>query len=499
MDSPLLKVKTITKTFPGVKALDKVDLEVNSGEIRALIGENGAGKSTLIKILAGIYEKDEGDIFFENKEVKINDPSDAKDLGLSFIHQDVNLIPYFNAIENIWLGFSYPKNRMKFNKSKMKTKVEEIASKLNFELNLEVPVSNLSTANKWLVAILKAFMMDTKLLVLDEPTAALTDKEIKELFKNLEKIKKMGIGIIYISHRLEEILKIADSVTVLKNGKKVADKKIDEVDKEDLIKLMTGKKALTRFPERSSKEPGETLLKINNLSGKDFQNINFKVRKNEIFGFFGLVGAGRTELMEAIYGLRDINDGDIILKNEKISGKNPKHMINNGIVLIPEDRREEGLILNMGVDENISLPNLEMMLKSNYLKSIDKEKQKKEAKNIVDKLNVKTPTLNQPVKYLSGGNQQKVVIGKWLYRDTTIYIFDEPTVGIDVGARSDVYSLINKLTDDSGIIVVSSDLLEVMGICDRIAVMSQGKITGILNKEEFSEDKILQLAYKEVK
>ena len=498
MDSTLLQVKDITKTFPGVKALDKVDLELQPGEIRALIGENGAGKSTLIKILAGIYEKDKGKVFFQGQKVQIEEPSDAKELGLSFIHQDVNLIPYFNAIENIWLGFNYPRKGITFNKKQMKSEVEELTKKLRFDLDLKIPVSKLSTANKWLVAILKAFMMDAKLLVLDEPTAALTDKEVKELFNNLRRIKEMGIGIIYISHRLEEILEIADSVTVLKNGEKVADENIEEVDKETLIKLMTGKKSLTRFPDRKNREKGETVLEINNLNGPDFQNINFNLKKNEVLGFFGLVGAGRTELMESIYGLRNVSKGEIILKEKRIKPKNPKHMIDKGVVLIPEDRREEGLVLNMGVNENVSLPNLEMMLKSKYLKNIDKNKQNDEAAKIVEKLNVKTPSLTQPVKYLSGGNQQKVVIGKWLYRETKVFIFDEPTVGIDVGARSEVYSLINNLTDNSGVIVVSSDLLEVMGICDRIAVMSQGKITGIIDKKDFSEDKILQLAYEEV-
>ncbi len=499
MKQKLLQINALTKTFPGVKALDDVDFTLKQGEIRALIGENGAGKSTMIKILAGIYQKDSGEIIFQGKKVDIDEPAKAKKLGLAFIHQDVNLIPYFNAIENIWLGFNYPREGFKFNKKQMEAEVKELTDKLSFEFDLHRPVSQLSTANKWLVAILKAFMMDAKLLVLDEPTAALTDKEVKELFINLKRIKQLGIGIIYISHRLEEIFEIADSITVLKNGQKVADRKIDEVDKETLIKLMTGKKALTRFPKREDTNKSEkNILAVKNLSGNDYQNICFNLKENEILGFFGLVGAGRTELMESIFGLREIRTGQIKLANTEIEIKNPGQMVQSGIVLIPEDRRDAGLVLNMGVDENISLPNLNLMTKSSFLKNIDKSKQRKEAAQIVEKLNVKTPSLTQPVKYLSGGNQQKVVIGKWLFRDTSVFIFDEPTVGIDVGARSEVYALINNLVADAGVIVVSSDLMEVMGICDRIAVMSNGQLTGIVDKKDFSEDKILQLAYKEV-
>lgn len=501
MTAKLLQINNLTKTFPGVKALDEVDFSLAKGEIRALVGENGAGKSTLIKILAGIYEKDSGKIIFENNELEINNPTQAKDLGLAFIHQDLNLIPYFDAVENIWLGYDYPRKGLKFAKKEMWNKVLELKEKLNFEFEIDKPVAELSTANQWLVAILKAFIMDAKLLVLDEPTAALTDKEIKELFINLKEIKKMGISIIYISHRLEEIFIIADSVTVLKNGKKVADRQLAEVNKNDLIKLMTGKEELVRFPSRENREKSDKkILELQNLSGDAFSKINFSLYENEILGFFGLVGAGRTELMEAIFGLRDIKSGELKLKGQKLGNKSPSEMIEKGIVLIPEERRTEGLVLNMGVAENISLPNLELMLKSNVLKNIDNQKVKKESQKLVEELSIKTPSLKQPVKYLSGGNQQKVVIAKWLYRDNSVFIFDEPTVGIDVGARTEVYNLINQLlAKQSGVIVVSSDILELIGICDRIAVMSNGSLTGILKKEEFSQDKILQLAYEEVR
>lgn len=499
MADELLKIKSLNKSFPGVKALDDVDFALNEGEIRALVGENGAGKSTMIKILAGIYQKNSGSIYFKGKEVEIDEPAAARELGLAFIHQDVNLIPYFNAVENIWLGYQYPKEKIFFNKKEMEKKVLELAARLNFKFDLFKPVSELSTADKWLIAILKAFMMDAKLLVLDEPTAALTDKEIKELFSNLKRIKKMGIAIIYISHRLEEIFEIADTVTVLKNGQKVADKKIAELNKESLIKYMTGKKSLTRFPKREDKaEEKKKVLELKNLNGSGFSDINLEVKKNEILGFFGLVGAGRTELMESLFALGDLESGKVYLNGEQLELKSPAQMIEKGLAFIPEDRRSEGLVLNFDLKENITLPNLKHFLKSKAFNSLDQEKEAKEARKQVAKLDIKTPSIEQEVQYLSGGNQQKVVISKWLYRETEVFIFDEPTVGIDVGARTEVYELINKLAQNSGIIMVSSDILEIMGVCDRVAVMSGGRITGILEKEEFDQDKILQLAYEGV-
>ena len=499
MKESLLTIRGLDKSFPGVQALKDVDFSLESGEIRGLIGENGAGKSTLIKILAGIYQKDSGKVIFNGEEVSIDEPAEARDLGLAFIHQDVNLVPYFNAIENIWLGFDYPRKRGKFDKTKMEARVVELTDQLDFELDLHRPASELSTANKWLVAILKAFMRDAKVLVLDEPTAALTDEEIKELFTNLEKLKSKGLGIVYVSHRLEEVLNITDSITVLKNGEKVADRDINEVDKDAIIKLMTGGKGINRFPEKQSRQTGEkTLLEVQNFSGEGFQNINFSLNEREILGFFGLVGAGRTELMETIFGLRDLDSGELYFQDEKINIDTPNQMIEEGLVLIPEDRREEGLVLEMGVDENISLPNLDLLLKNRFLGNIDKTIEKQESQNIVDRLEVKTPSLKQQVKFLSGGNQQKVVIGKWLFRNTSVFIFDEPTSGIDVGTREEIYSLIQELAEESSVIIVSSDLRELTGICDRIAVMSGGKVTGTLKEREFSEENILQLAYEEV-
>lgn len=493
-------MKKINKSFPGVKALHDVDFTLNRRQIKALVGENGAGKSTLIKILAGIYQPDSGEVYLDGKKVEISDPSKAKEFGLAFIHQDVDLIPYFNVIESVWLGYEYPRKGLMFSKKDMEDRVRELAEDLKFELDFYSPTSKLSRADKWLVAILKAFMMEAKILVLDEPTAALTDKEVNELFINLKKIKEKGIGIIYISHKLEEIFEIADSITVLKNGIKVADKDVNEVDKNSLISLMTGKKSLSRFPPKKSLKlrKGKEVLKVKNLKGPGFNNINFNVHKGEIIGFFGLVGAGRTELMEAIYGIRNIESGEIILNGEKLMPVSPGDMISKGVVLIPEDRREEGLVLNMSVLENISLPNLTSLLKSKILKNIDKVKEIKEAQKSVDELQIKTPSLKQKVKFLSGGNQQKVVIGKWIKRNNSVIIFDEPTVGIDVGARSEIYSLINELSKKAGIIVVSSDMLEIIGICDRVVVMSNGKITGILQGDEINEENILQLSYKEV-
>lgn len=500
MSETLLEVKGLAKSFPGVQALKDVNFRLDSGEIRGLIGENGAGKSTLIKILAGIYTKDSGQMFYKGEKVDISDPSEARDQGLAFIHQDVNLVPYFNAIENIWLGFNYPRAGGRFDKSKMEQKVIELRDELEFDLDLHRPAEEMSTASKWLIAILKAFMRDARILVLDEPTAALTDSEIEELFSNLRELKSRGMGIIYVSHRLEEVLDLTDSITVLKNGEKVADRNIEEVDRDVIISLMTGEEELDRFPEAErAYESQENVLEVSNLTGPEFSEINFALRENEILGFFGLVGAGRTELMESIFGLRDFSSGSLFLQGDRIDLEGPGQMIENGLVLVPEDRREEGLVLNMGVDANITLPNLDLLLKSRLLGNIDKGAERNEAERIVERLKVKTPSLDQPVRFLSGGNQQKVVIGKWLFRNTSVFIFDEPTSGIDVGTREEIYSLIDELAEDASVIMVSSDLRELTGVSDRIAVMSGGKITGTLEESEFNQEKILQLAYKEVK
>ncbi|MDI3546620.1 MAG: ribose transport system ATP-binding protein [Halanaerobiales bacterium] len=511
MADTLLRMEQIDKTFPGVRALSGVDFTLNRGEIKALVGENGAGKSTLIKILAGIYQADRGEIYFNGERLNLNSPHQAREAGLAFIHQDLNLVPYFNAVENIWLGFGYPRRGFRFARDRMQKRVKELMGHFNFTLDIYSPVSRLSTPDKWLVAILKAFMMETKLLVLDEPTAALTDKEVRELFRNLEEIKERGIGIIYISHRLEEIFAIADSVTVLKDGRKVADKSINEIDKEELINLMTEGKAFNRHTNEAknpakakilarakSKSSHGVILEVKNLKGRGFENISFTLNSGEVLGFYGLTGAGRTDTMKAIFGLEEIEQGEIILKGRRIERPNPAAMIENGLILIPEDRREEGLVLDMTVSENLSLPNLGQFLRFPLLNKIDKGKERKATRGLVDELDIKTPSPVIRVKYLSGGNQQKVVIGKWLLKDRTVFIFDEPTTGIDVGARKEIYRLIDDLSRDGGVIVISSDLSEIIRISDRVAVMSKGRIRGILSGDEISEKNILQLSYEGV-
>lgn len=499
MSKKLLQLTNIRKEFPGVTALEQVDFSLQSGEVKALVGENGAGKSTLIKLLAGIHQPEEGRIEVAGEEQKIDNPAVAKELGFAFIHQDVNLVPHFNAIENIWLGFDYPKSKGRFSRSEMAAKVKELAGELNFTLDFNKPVARLSTANKWLVAILKAFMMEARLLVLDEPTAALTDSEVQELFTNLRKIKEKGIAIIYISHRLEEIFQIADTITILKNGKKVHDSQVEDIDKDRLIKLMTGKSDDNRFPAKNPlEEKSPPVLRTEKLSGSKFKEISFQLRQGEILGFYGLIGSGRSELMEAIFGLRPLEAGEIYIEEEKIIPRSPADMISRGLALIPEDRRQQGLIMNMNVKQNLSLPNLADLSLLKPLNHIKTKAEKELAEKIVANLAVKTPSLRQNVKFLSGGNQQKVVIGKWLEQENQVYIFDEPTEGIDVGARREIYALIKELTARAGVIVVSSDLPEVIGLCNRVVVMNQGRITGELTGNDITEENILHLSYEEV-
>lgn len=492
--TPLLQLTGITKRFPGVLALNDVDLAMAPGEIRALIGENGAGKSTLIKILAGIYQADKGEILLNGTAQQVASPIQAKELGFAFIHQDVNLVPYFNAIENIYLGHEYPRRGLWFARRAMKAKVKELADKFHFRLDLERPVMALSTADRWLVAILKAFMLDAKLLVLDEPTAALTSEEIQSLFTSLRLMQDQGVSIIYISHRLEEIFQIADTVTVLRNGEKVADLAVADTSKDQLISLMTGKKARQRFPEHRGVPAGqETVLRVQDLKGQGFSDVSFHLNKGEILGFFGLIGSGRTELMESLFGLRPLSQGTVELMGEEIRPTNPRQMIAKGMAFIPEDRRDAGLVLGMNVSENISLPNLDRWRKVAH--RLDKRKIAAESRVLVDTLAIKTPSLKQYLRFLSGGNQQKVVIAKWIGRENSLIIFDEPTVGIDVGARSDIYELVHQLANDMGVIVVSSELPEIIGLCTRVIVMRQGRVAGELSQGEFSEEKILQLCY----
>lgn len=491
----ILELSSITKKFPGVLALNKVDFNLQKGEVHALVGENGAGKSTLIKIISGVHKRDGGKIKFKGKEVDIKGPKHSRNLGISVIYQEFNLVPYLSIAENIFLGREDLKAKTIIDKKEIYQKSKKILKDLGIDIDPKTIIADLGVAMQQMVEIAKAISMKSDIIIMDEPTAALGDSEIEELFKTIEDLKNNGISIIYISHRLQELWEVADRVTVFRDGEYIATHPIAETDKDLLINEMVGRELKEQFPERNV-QIGNKVLEVKNLSGSGFlKNISFTVKKGEILGFAGLVGSGRTELMRCIFGADKINSGEIHINGQKENIANPRQAIEAGIGFITEDRKKQGLVLVRSVKENISLTDLSQIMDGIVLNS---KKDKNLAAEYIDKLNIKTPSEEQEVKFLSGGNQQKVVLAKWLIRDTKILIFDEPTRGIDVGAKKEVYTLMNQLAAQGvGIIMISSELPEILGMSDRIMVMNHGEIVGKLNVEEADQEKILSLATRE--
>jgi ribose transport system ATP-binding protein len=488
----LLEMRDIMKRYPGVLALDKVSIDLKPGEVHCLVGENGAGKSTLMKVLSGAVKKDGGEIFINGEKVEYNAPSEPQALGINTIHQDFKLVPELTVAENIFLGREI-KNLFFLNDKEMNIKAAKILSQLGEEIDVALPVNRLSTAERQMVEIAKAIVGNVKILAMDEPTAPLTSKEIKKLFKVIRKLKVKGVGIIYISHRLEEIFEIGDRVTVLRDGKLVHSAEMKEVDKNQLIKFMVGRELANEYPRNKAKKSDE-ILKVQDLSSDKIKDISFSLQKGEVLGIAGLVGAGRSELVRAIFGADKITSGKIFLDKKEVKINSPKEAIDAGIALLTEDRNILGLFMNLNIRENFSVSSLNKMSKGFF---IDKEKEISETKNKFDQLRIKAPTIETSVEALSGGNRQKVVLARWLETNSYILIFDEPTAGIDVGVKFEIYNLINNLAEEGkGIIVISSELLELIGISDRIIVMCEGKITGIFSHEEATQEKILNLATK---
>ena len=483
----ILSVKNITKIYPGVVALDDVSIDIEKGELMAICGENGAGKSTLLKILAGAINKSSGTIYFQGEEVEINNPHDAKNFGISIIYQELNLNPNLNIAENILLG-QEPASYGFLNRKKLYSKAKATCDKLKIDYNLRTKVGRLSIAQMQMVEIAKALSWNAKMIVMDEPTASLTTAEIDALFTTIEMLKAQGVTIIYISHRLEEIFQIADRVTVLRDGKLIKISKIDEIDKYDLVKQMVGRELSA--VKHVYQERGDLVLEVNNLtSGEIIKDISFKAYKNEILGFSGLVGAGRTELMRAIFGADSYDSGEIIMHGKKLDIKSIRGAIKNGIALMPEDRKSAGLVLSLDVRKNITLTNIKTVIRTFF---ISKKAESKVAGSYKKALNIKTPSIYQKTKNLSGGNQQKVVLAKWLFAKPQVLIFDEPTRGIDVGAKAEIYELMkNLLAEGICVIVISSDLPEILQICDRIIVMHKGRVTAEIMGKEASQEQIL--------
>lgn len=486
-----LRIKNISKSFPGVKALDDVSFDVKKGELHALIGENGAGKSTLIKILSGVYSIEKGSFELDEKPVNVSSPLEAQQLGISVVHQELKLVESLTVKENIFLGRPF-KGKFGLDWQKLREEAVNLLNRLNIVLDPDELVSKLSVAQKQIVEICKALSYNANVIIMDEPSATLTDKELETLFNILHELKAQGITIIYISHRLEEIFKLADSVTVLRDGKHIETLPIDQVDKDKLISLMVGRTLGMEYPKRKI-EIGEPVLEVKNLNRKGvLHDISFTLRKGEILGFAGLVGAGRTELARAIFGADRGVTGEILLRGKPYTPKNVSNAVSNGIGLIPEDRKEQGLVLDMMVKENISMANFDSIMSSNILMP---SKENELADRYIDTLHIVTPDADRKVKYLSGGNQQKVVIAKWLNADCDVLIIDEPTRGIDVGAKAEIYKLMCDLAEQGkAIIMISSDMPELLGVCDRIMVMHDGRITGELLAEEATQEKILEYA-----
>ncbi|AVP53883.1 sugar ABC transporter ATP-binding protein [Clostridium tetani] len=491
---PFLQMKGISKFFSGVQALDNVELKVYRGEVLALLGENGAGKSTLMKILSGVYTKDEGDIFIDEKKVDIKGIKQAEELGISIIHQELSLLSNLKIYENIFLGSEKYKGIFnKLDKDYMRSESEKLLSTIGFTADVDTLAKDINIGEMQMIEIIKAISKKSKLIIMDEPTTALTEVETERLFKVINKLKSEGICIIYISHRLDEIFQICDRVNVLRDGKYVGEVKVKDTTKDDLITMMVGRKLEEQFPYKKVKK-GDTLLAVNNLSYKNkVKNVSFEVRAGEILGLAGLMGSGRTELAKTIFGEYKKSSGDIYINDKKINITSPKEAIENGIAYLSEDRKKEGLILNMSVGNNISLCNLKKY--ENSIKKINKEKESKEIDDYIKKLSVKTPSANQIIKNLSGGNQQKAIIAKWIMISPNILIIDEPTRGIDVGAKKEIYEVLNEIKSlGKAIIMISSDMPEVLGISDRILVMSEGNLSGELSREEATQEKIMKYA-----
>lgn len=489
----ILTMKDIDKSFVGVQALKKAQLELKKGEVHALMGENGAGKSTLMKILTGIYSKDSGTITYEGAEVEYKNPKEAQKAGVVIVHQELNMMNHLSVAQNIFIGRESMNGKL-INDAKMVDEAKRLFDMLNIDINPKETMGRLTVGKQQMCEIAKAISTDAKVIVFDEPTAALTETEINELFKIIEDLRAKGLGIIYISHRMDEIKRITDRVTVMRDGEYVGTLISKDCTKDDIISMMVGR-VVYEDPKEMSNVPAdaEVVLKVEHLkAGKMVKDVSFELRKGEILGFSGLMGAGRTETARAIFGADKIDSGDIYVHGKKVVIKNPQDAVKHGIGYLSEDRKRYGVIVEKTLTENTTMASLENFMSGIF---IDKKKEEKAAAKYVKALKTKTPSVRQFVKNLSGGNQQKVVIAKWLTRDSDILIFDEPTRGIDVGAKSEIYSLMNELVKEGkSIIMISSELTEILRMSDRIVVMCEGRKTGELDIAEATQENIMHAA-----
>lgn len=497
----LLEMLDIEKQFPGVKALDHAQLQLQAGEIHALMGENGAGKSTLMKCLFGVYNKDAGTIFMNGNEVNFTNPKHALDNGVAMVHQELNQVLRRNIMENMWLG-KFPKKNGFIDSKKMYQDTLKIFKELEIKLNPKDIIGNLSVSQRQMAEIAKAVSYDAKILVLDEPTSSLADEEVEHLFRIMRKLCANGVGIIYISHRMDEILRISNKVTIMRDGKWIATRDSSTLSTNEIVKLMVGRDLENRFPAKTNK-PGDILMEVKNLTGKYMPtciDASFDLREGEVLGISGLVGSRRTELIQTIFGISKKESGEVHVKGKLVNNKDSRIAIKNGFALLTEERRATGIFPEMGITFNSTIAHMRSYAKAGLLSA---KKMTSDTKWVIDSMNVKTPSQRTHIKYLSGGNQQKVIIGRWLLTKPDILLLDEPTRGIDVGAKFEIYQLILNLANEGkGVVMVSSEMPELIGICDRILVMSNGRVAGILDMKDqdnsTAQETIMHLSAKYV-
>ena len=492
MREPVLKIDNVVKTFPGVKALDGACLNVYPGRVMALLGENGAGKSTLMKVMTGIYQKDTGKMFYQGREVAFKGPKDSQEQGISIIHQELNLIPELSIAENIFLGREPLSRFGRIDWATMYARAQELLTMLDVPFSPKTLVGRLSIGEQQMVEIAKALSFSSNVIVMDEPTDALTEKETESLFRVIRQLRSEGKGIVYISHRLQEIFQICDDATVMRDGRFIAEAPVAELSEDQIIEKMVGRSLDEQYPRIQPEGDNCTVLEVKSLNAPGIHNVSFTLKRGEILGFSGLMGAGRTELVKALYGANSYSSGELFVDGVGVHVRTPGEGLSAGIVYISEDRKGDGLIVELGVRENMSLSSLKAL---SGTVGIDKNRELEVVNDFVRKFNIKTPSVNQLIKNLSGGNQQKVAIAKGLMMDPKVLILDEPTRGVDVGAKKEIYELINAFkAKGMSIIMVSSDMPEVLGMSDRIMVMHQGRITGEFSHDEATQEKLLRCA-----
>jgi ribose transport system ATP-binding protein len=488
-----LEMRGISKSYPGVRALQDVSIAVRAGEVHGLVGENGAGKSTLMKVLAGAQSKDAGEILLDGRPVSVDTPQRAMDLGVSVIYQEFNLVPFLNAAENIFLGRE-PRAAVPgfVDFGTMYREAQSVIDRLGVRLDVRTAVNRLSIAQQQMVEIAKATSRDSRIIVMDEPSATLTEHELASLFSLIRRLKSEGVAIVYISHRLEEVFEICDRVTILRDGRHIATEEVSALTREDIIRLMVGRELKQMIPKRAAPIGEPALIAKGITRSRVLHGVSIHVNKGEVLGIAGLVGAGRTELARAIFGADRIDSGEIELFGKPVRVRSPQEAIRLGIGLVTEDRKAQGLVLGMAVRENITLANLPSVSTLAFIRA---GRERAEARRFCNDLQVKTPSIEQTVQNLSGGNQQKVVLAKWLFTDSKVLIFDEPTRGIDVGAKTEIYELMNDLAArGAAIIMISSELPEVLAMSDRIVVMHEGRVTGEITREEATPERVMHLA-----